>query len=65
MRKIRRNLFLAVLVLVFLVVGGCKGTDYNWGWYEILPSTEKGAGNLKFLFGVYSIQNFLICEPSV
>jgi len=32
------------------MVGACRGADYNWGWYEILPSTEKGAGNLKFLF---------------
>ncbi len=48
---LKRNVFLAALVLVALLVGGCKGTDYNWGWYEILPSTEKGASNLKFLFG--------------
>ena len=48
---LKRNVFLAALVLVALMVGGCKGTDYNWGWYEILPSTEKGASNLKFLFG--------------
>jgi hypothetical protein len=27
-----------------------RGADYNWGWYEMLPSTEKGAGNLRFLF---------------
>ena len=50
MSKNQRNLFLAALVLVSLMVGACKGADYNWGWYEILPSTEKGAGNLKFLF---------------
>lgn len=39
------------LVLAPLMVSACKGVEYNWGWYEILPSTEKGAGNLKFLFG--------------
>ena len=50
MNKYQRNLFLAALVLVSLMVGACKGADYNWGWYEILPSTDKGAGNLKFLF---------------
>ena len=50
MSKNQRNIFLAALVVVALMVGGCGRTDYNWGWYEILPSTEKGAGNLKFLF---------------
>jgi His/Glu/Gln/Arg/opine family amino acid ABC transporter permease subunit len=50
MNRNRRKLFLAVLVLVALMVGGCKGSDYNWGWYEVSPSTEKGASNLKFLF---------------
>jgi len=50
MDKNRRALFIIALVLVTLMVGACKGADYNWGWYEILPSTEKGAGNLRFLF---------------
>ena len=47
---LKRYVFLAALILVALMAGGCKGTDYNWGWYEVLPSTEKGASNLKFLF---------------
>ena len=47
----KRYVFLAALVIVALTVGACKGVDYNWGWYEVLPSTEKGASNLKFLFG--------------
>ena len=51
MSRVQRNLFLAALLLTALMVGGCKGAEYNWGWYEILPSTEKGASNLKFLFG--------------
>ena len=51
MNKYLRNLFLTALVLVSLLIGGCQGaSEYNWGWYEILPATEKGAGNLKFLF---------------
>ena len=50
MSKNQRNLFLMALVLTPLLVGACKGAEYNWGWFEILPSTEKGAGNLKFLF---------------
>jgi polar amino acid transport system permease protein len=51
MSKKQRNIFLMALVLIFLMIGACKGADYKWGWYEILPSTEKGASNLKFLFG--------------
>jgi polar amino acid transport system permease protein len=50
MNKNQRNLFLTALVLIPLIVSACKGAEYNWGWFEILPSTEKGAGNLKFLF---------------
>ena len=50
MREDRRNLFLTALVLTPVVIGACKGAEYNWGWYEILPSTQKGASNLKFLF---------------
>jgi polar amino acid transport system permease protein len=50
MNRNQRILFIMALVFVALMVGGCKGTDYNWGWYEVSPSTEKGASNLKFLF---------------
>ena len=49
MSKNQRNLCLTALVLVPLLVGACKGAEYNWGWYEILPSTQKGSANLKFL----------------
>ena len=42
---------MSLLTLVSLMLMACKGSDYNWGWYEILPSTEKGAGNLRFLLG--------------
>ena len=50
MRRNQQNLILCALVIILLLVGACEGTEYKWGWYEILPSTEKGAGNLKFLF---------------
>ena len=50
MRRNQRNLTLCALVIILLLVGACDKTEYKWGWYEILPSTEKGAGNLKFLF---------------
>ena len=51
MRRVQWKLILAALLLAALMVGGCKGVEYNWGWYEILPSTEKGSSNLKFMFG--------------
>ena len=47
---LKRYVFPAALVLATLMLGACQGVDYNWGWYEVLPSTEKGAGNLRFLF---------------
>ena len=50
MDKNRRKLFLMVLTFATLAIAACKGAEYNWGWYEVLPSTEKGAGNLRFLF---------------
>ena len=51
MNKNRWDLLIMVLVPVSLILGACRGAEYNWGWYEIMPSTEKGAGNLRFLFG--------------
>ena len=50
MDKNRRKLLLTVLTFAALAMAACKGAEYNWGWYEVLPSTEKGAGNLRFLF---------------
>ena len=38
-----------LLVIVLLVASGCSKTEYNWGWFEVLPTTNRGAGNLKFL----------------
>ncbi len=32
-----------------MMATGCARTEYNWGWYEILPFTDRGAGNLEFL----------------
>lgn len=45
-RKMGVCLFtLAMLVLL----AGCAGSDYQWGWYEISPETERGWDNLRFL----------------
>jgi glutamine transport system permease protein len=32
-----------------LLLSGCRGATYNWGWFEVLPTTPRGAVNLKFL----------------
>lgn len=50
MNRNQRNLLLTVTVSLLLLLYACKGATYNWGWYEILPSTDKGASNLRFLF---------------
>ena len=39
------------ICLAVLFLAGCRGMSYNWGWYEVLPSTPKGAANLTFLLG--------------
>lgn len=44
----RRQVLLLVVLPVFLLAA-CQGNDYQWGWYEILPFTPRGATNLKFM----------------
>jgi len=38
-------------LLSLVLLTGCSNTDYQWGWYEVLPFTPGGASNLKFLLG--------------
>lgn len=45
----RRRFALAVVLLASALIIGCGGAEYHWGWYEVLPTTDRGAGNLKFL----------------
>ncbi len=41
-----------VAVLLWLLIfGGCSRTEYQWGWYEVLPTTLRGTDNLMFLLG--------------
>ncbi len=37
------------LLLLPLVLGGCARSNYTWGWYAVLPFTDRGLGNLRFL----------------
>lgn len=46
----KRYLPCLVLIIVFAsLLSGCSRVQYNWGWFEILPTTERGADNIRFL----------------
>ncbi|MGI9537286.1 MAG: amino acid ABC transporter permease [Desulfocapsaceae bacterium] len=48
----KRFLFIPALILASAVIlTGCSSSSYEWGWFEILPTTDQGASNLKFLLG--------------
>lgn len=34
---------------LLLLLSGCGTSNYNWGWYAVLPFTERGADNLNFM----------------
>lgn len=38
-----------LLALLFLALVGCSRQEYQWGWYEVLPTTSQGTAHLKFL----------------
>jgi glutamine transport system permease protein len=47
-----KKLFLPCLILIIAIVSllsGCSKVQYNWGWFEVLPTTERGADNIRFL----------------
>lgn len=51
MSKARLFLY-PVLVLAFVsALSGCTTSNYNWGWFEVLPTTQRGADNVRFLIG--------------
>ena len=39
----------AALLLACLLLAGCGGSNYSWGWNTVLPVSEQGATNLRFL----------------
>jgi len=48
----RRIASLIVIAFLWLLtIGGCSRTEYQWGWYEVLPTTLRGTDNLMFLLG--------------
>lgn len=40
---------LVILAVTALTLTGCSNSNYEWGWFEILPTTERGGSNLRFL----------------
>jgi polar amino acid transport system permease protein len=38
-----------LVALVLVAAAGCSRQEYQWGWYEVLPTTPQGAAHLKFL----------------
>jgi glutamine transport system permease protein len=44
----RRLLLVAVTALV---LAGCSGSSYTWGWYVVSPLTDQGQSNIAFLTG--------------
>lgn len=49
MGKNHRKWYYLAVSLLLIAVGGCQGKTYQWGWYEVLPTTPRGFSNLKFL----------------
>lgn len=49
MSKKRLLLYLILVFAFTCVLSGCSNAKYNWGWFEILPTTERGTDNLRFL----------------
>jgi polar amino acid transport system permease protein len=49
MSKMKRFACYFVIGVFPWVLSACTGIEYNWGWYEIVPTTERGANNLLFL----------------
>ncbi|MEL6965026.1 MAG: amino acid ABC transporter permease [Pseudomonadota bacterium] len=39
-----------VVLSLLLALTSCGG-NYNWGWYVVLPTTERGLTNIEFLLG--------------
>ncbi len=38
------------IALILLPLAGC-GSNYNWGWYVVLPTNKQGLTNIEFLLG--------------
>lgn len=49
MNKKRFLLYPTLIIGLSFFFSGCSRAQYNWGWFEILPTTERGADNLRFL----------------
>jgi len=45
-----KNMKIFIILLTFLVFVGCS-SNYQWGWYVILPNNKIGLSNIEFLIG--------------
>ena len=48
--NITKNMKIFIILLTFLVFVGCS-SNYQWGWYVILPNNKIGLSNIEFLIG--------------
>ncbi|MCP4403926.1 MAG: amino acid ABC transporter permease [bacterium] len=48
---VRHYAFFAGLACLTILPGGCSSSQYTWGWYVVLPTTQQGVTNLSFLIG--------------
>ena len=42
---------LALAAPLLLALAGCGSGTYSWGWYVVLPTTQQGQTNIRFLLG--------------
>ena len=48
--NITKNMKIFIILSTFLVFVGCS-SNYQWGWYVILPNNKIGLSNIEFLIG--------------
>ena len=49
MRRFNQWFLAAAGLCLILFLTGCDRISYQWGWYEVLPTTTRGSVNLLFL----------------
>lgn len=49
MRRFNKWFFAVAVLTGLFIITGCSRVEYQWGWYEVLPTTARGNVNLFFL----------------
>lgn len=47
--NMQRWSLLLLMIIVLVTAAGCSRQAYQWGWYEVLPTTPQGTAHLRFL----------------